>query len=110
LHEQGITRTVPLDTSSVLGCPGPATSPGLCASFVHVCPGDAHITDANATSQLFFVMRGAGTSQLVDTIGSGGYPSDELPWQAGDLFIIEIEDGYTCFPDEITKERAQFVH
>ena len=61
LHEQGITRTLPLDTSSILGCRGPATSPGLCANFIHICPGDAIITDANASSQLFFVMRGTGT-------------------------------------------------
>ena len=51
LHEQGPTRTLPLDTSMALGCPGPATTPGLCANFVRVRPGDAHVTDANATSQ-----------------------------------------------------------
>ena len=80
LHEQGITRTLPLDTSLILGCPGPATSPALCANFVHVCPGDAHITDANATSQLFFVMRGSGTTQV-----AGGA---DIPWRAGDLFTL----------------------
>lgn len=80
LHEQGPTRTLPLDTSVDLICPGPATTPGLCASFVHVCPGDGHHTDADATSQLFFVMRGAGTTAV-----DGG---PEFDWQAGDLFTL----------------------
>jgi gentisate 1,2-dioxygenase len=85
LHEQGITRTIPLDNSTVLGCQGPATSPSLCASFVHVCPGDAHITDANATSQLFFVMRGSGSTRVAD--GSAG-AGTEIPWRAGDIFTL----------------------
>jgi gentisate 1,2-dioxygenase len=87
LHEQGITRTVPLDTSSILGCPGPATSPGLCASFVHLCAGDAHITDANATSQLFFVMRGTGMTRVEGDAGPAG-DGDAIAWQAGDLFTL----------------------
>ncbi|MEI6255428.1 MAG: cupin [Planctomycetota bacterium] len=85
LHEQGGTRTVSLDTSAILGCTGPATSPGLCANFVHVCSGDAHVTDANATSQLFFVMRGTGTTQLTGTPAANG---SEIGWQAGDLFTL----------------------
>jgi gentisate 1,2-dioxygenase len=85
LHEQGITRTIPLDNSGVLGCPGPATSPGLCANFIHVCPGDAHITDANATSQLFFVMRGSGSTRVAEGAAGGG---TEIPWRAGDLFTL----------------------
>lgn len=80
LHERGPTGTLPLDSSTALGCPGPATTPALCANFVHVRPGDAHITDANATSQLFFVMRGAGTTRLAN----GG----DLGWRAGDLFTL----------------------
>jgi gentisate 1,2-dioxygenase len=84
LHERGITRTLPLDTSAALGCPGPATTPGLCANFVHICPGEAHVTDANATSQLFFVMRGSGRSRI-----GTGVPGDlEMPWRAGDLFTL----------------------
>ena len=83
LHEQGPTRIVPLDTSAILGCPGPATSPGLCASFVHVRPGEAVVTDANATSQLFFVMRGTGETRLAGE--SGG---ERFAWRAGDLFTL----------------------
>jgi gentisate 1,2-dioxygenase len=92
MHEQGGTATIPLDTSAALGCPGPATTPALCANFVHVRPGDAHITSANATSQLFFVMRGSGTTRLADPASGGraaAVPGDlELSWQAGDLFTL----------------------
>ena len=87
LHEQGMTRTVPLDTSAVLGCAGPATSPGLCANFVRLRAGDAHITNANATSQLFFVMRGSGASRLEDGV--------EIPWHAGDLFTLPAKSRTT---------------
>ena len=83
LHEQGITRTIPLDISSVLACPGPATTPGLCANFIHVCDGEAHITDANATSQLFFVMRGAGSTRIDGQA--------DFEWQAGDLFTLPAQ-------------------
>ena len=85
LHERGVTRTLPLDTSVDLICPGPATTPGLCAHFVHVCPGDAHHTDADATSQLFFVMRGGGTTSVAGT--------PEFEWQAGDLFTLPARSG-----------------
>ena len=88
LHEQGMTRTLPLDTSSILGCPGPATSPGLCANFIHICPGDAIITDANATSQLFFVMRGTGTTRVDADAAAVAAGGGEIAWQAGDLFIL----------------------
>ncbi|MBM4058214.1 MAG: cupin [Planctomycetes bacterium] len=80
LHEQGPTRTIPLDASERLLCPGPATAPGLCANFVHVRPGESHFTAANATSHLFFVMRGEGTTRLPE--------GKEFSWQAGDLFTL----------------------
>ena len=80
LHERGPTRTLPLDSSVALGMIGPATTPGLCANFVHVCPGEAHVTDANATTQLFFAMRGTGSTRVCD--------GTELAWQAGDLFTL----------------------
>jgi gentisate 1,2-dioxygenase len=80
LHEQGPTRTIPLDASDRLLCPGPATAPGLCANFVRVRPGESHFTDANATSQLFFVIRGEGTTRLDG--------ESEFAWRAGDLFTL----------------------
>ena len=88
LHEQGPTRIVPLDTSSVLGCPGPATTPGLSANFVRVHSGDAIVTDANATSQLFFVIRGSGKTRIAADGGVDSAAGIEMPWQAGDLFTL----------------------
>lgn len=88
LHEQGPTRTVPLDVSDRLACAAPATAPGLCANFVHVCPGEAHFTDANATSQLFFVMRGEGTTRLAGPGETGLAGDAEFGWRAGDLFTL----------------------
>ena len=84
LHERGGSRVLPLDNSAVLGCAGPATSPGLCASFVRVRAGEAVLTDANATSHLFFVMRGSGTSSPA----AGAADPATIPWKAGDLFTL----------------------
>ncbi len=36
LHEEGPTRVIPFDLSEQLRCPGPATSPALCANFLLV--------------------------------------------------------------------------
>ncbi|MFN5851123.1 MAG: hypothetical protein ACK44Q_04810, partial [Pirellulaceae bacterium] len=36
LHAGGGSRVIPLDTSDQLACAGPASSPGLLASFVRV--------------------------------------------------------------------------
>ena len=88
LHEQGGTRIVPLDNSLALGCPGPATTPSLSASFLHVHSGDALATEANATSQLFYVMRGEGVSRVADASGT------TIAWSAGDLFTLP---GDACF-------------
>ena len=112
LHEQGGTGTLPLDNSRLLGCPGPATTPGLCANFVHVRPGDAHITAANATSQLFFVMRGSGLTRIAGPAGGGhtaALPGDiEIPWRAGDLFTLPARSRATHIAD--TDAGLYWVH
>jgi len=36
LHEEGPTRIIPFDLSEQLRCPGPATSPALCANFIRI--------------------------------------------------------------------------
>ena len=82
LHQEGPTRIVPLDNSLALGCPGPATTPSLAASFLHVHAGDALATDANATSQLCYVIRGEGVSRVADASAAS------IAWSAGDLFTL----------------------
>ena len=75
----GFTGVIPLDLSDALATPWPATSPGLLASFVGIAAGDDLRTAPVATSELFHVLRGAGTTRLDD----GG-----LAWGEGDLFVL----------------------
>ncbi len=56
LHGGGPTRIVPLDLSVDLGVEGPATSPGLLASFVVIRPGDELTTRPDATSELYYCL------------------------------------------------------
>lgn len=79
LHERGPTQVVPLDLSRELGCPGPATSPSLCASFVHVRPGESIRVRPNASSQLYFVMRGRGRTH---------FDGRSFPWGPGDFLTL----------------------
>ncbi|QXC59398.1 cupin domain-containing protein [Aquihabitans sp. G128] len=76
------TTVVPLDLSSELGIEGPATSPALSASFVHVEPGEPLTTQPVATSELCFVLAGTGTTSVDDG------PGRQVPWEAGDLFVV----------------------
>jgi len=81
LH-RGLDRTavVDLDLSSELGIEGPATSPALRASFVHVEPGDDLTTEPVATSELVFVLAGRGATTTAEGTVVG--------WEAGDLFVV----------------------
>ncbi|MBV6823185.1 cupin [Pseudomonas sp. PD9R] len=60
LYDTGPSRIVPLDLSEALGCEGPATGPGLCANFIRLNAGDSLTLRPNATSQVFYVIAGAG--------------------------------------------------
>jgi len=79
LHEQGPTRVIPLDLSRRLGCLGPATSPSLCANFLHIRPGESIRVRPNASSQLYFVMRGRGRTQ---------FEGRTIPWGTGDFLTL----------------------
>src|SRR5258708_26697056 len=58
LHEEGPTRIVPFDLSERLGCPGPATSPALCANFIRILAGERLQTQPNPTSAGYYDIRG----------------------------------------------------
>lgn len=77
-----VSTHTPLDLSASLGStPYPATSPNLLASFLTVIPGCAPlVTDPSATSQLFYVIRGSGSSS------SGGGLS--IDWAEGDVYSV----------------------
>ena len=83
LHQTGPSGVTPLDLSAELRCPGPATTPGLCSNFIRIRPGESVATAVNATSQLFFVMRGRGQTQVAaHGHGTGSAP----PLENGGLF------------------------
>ncbi|HEY2000421.1 cupin [Paraburkholderia sp.] len=79
LYADGATRVVPLDLSAELGCPGPATGPGLSASFLRINTGETLTLDPNATSQLCYVISGNGEL----TQGEAGFP-----FAQGDFFTL----------------------
>jgi gentisate 1,2-dioxygenase len=79
LDEEGPTRIIPFDLSEQLKCPGPATSPALCANFIRILAGERIDTRPNATSEVYYVIRGHGRTRLAD---------GELPWQEGDFFAL----------------------
>ena len=84
-HETGETRVIPFDLSKELGLPVEvtATSPNLLASFVRICEKETIRTSANATSQVFYVIRGNGkTFSYKKTV----------EWNKGDLFVVSSED------------------
>jgi gentisate 1,2-dioxygenase len=75
----GATGELPLDVSADLGTTWAATSPALLASFVQVGAGRRLATAPVATSELYYVLRGSGTSTLDDGV---------LAWTEGDLFVL----------------------
>jgi len=79
LHRDGPTRIIPFDLSKQLRCSSPATSPALCANFLRIQQGERIETNPNATSEVYYVIRGEGRTQL---------QSGHLPWQEGDFFAL----------------------
>lgn len=79
VYASGPTRIIPLDLSDQLRCPGPATSPALSANFVRINAGETLVTDVNATSELFFVIRGRGWSSVAGR---------RMPWGEGDFITL----------------------
>ena len=79
LYADGPSRVVPLDLSADLKCEAPATGPDLCANFVRLLADDALSLDPNATSLVFYVIRGQGSAETGDAT---------IHWHAGDFFTI----------------------
>ena len=79
LYGSGPSRVVPLDLAKFLHVPGPATSPTLCANFARICAGDSLVTRVNASSQMFYVLAGQGSTSI-----EGGV----IHWQKGDFFTL----------------------
>jgi gentisate 1,2-dioxygenase len=79
LYAEGPTRVVPLDLSAELGCPSPATGPGLSANFLRIAAGDALTLAPNATSQVCYVVSGSGS------VTQG---TSRFPFAQGDFFTL----------------------
>jgi gentisate 1,2-dioxygenase len=75
----GRTGVTPLDLSGDLGTPWAATSPALLASFLTVAAGDSLHTQPVATSELYYVIRGAGRTVL---------DQGDISWAEGDVFVL----------------------
>ena len=67
LYDSGPTRVIPLDLSAELGCPGPATGPGLSANFLRVLAGEKITLTPNATSLVFYAVDGSGIASQGET-------------------------------------------
>ncbi|WP_134701738.1 cupin [Ammoniphilus sp. YIM 78166] len=79
LYTTGETRVVTLDLAQYLGTKYPATSPSLLASFLRINSGDSLETKPNATSELYYVISGAGASLVND---------QTISWKQGDFFTL----------------------
>lgn len=88
LHEDaGPTRVIPFDNSSFMDIPYSATSPNLLAAFLKINPSESLDTQATATSQAFYIIRGSGES----TWGVPG-ATESVSWSAGDLFVLPASE------------------
>jgi gentisate 1,2-dioxygenase len=79
LYADGPTRIVPLDLSAELGCPSPATGPGLSASFLRINADEQLTLAPNATSQVCYVISGEGEVTQGAT---------RFPFASGDFFTL----------------------
>jgi gentisate 1,2-dioxygenase len=81
LHRSGPTRIIPFDLSQTLECNGTATGPTVSACYLRICKGENLISSANASSQLFYVIRGKGLSKS---------EHGAIEWSEGDLFVLPM--------------------
>ncbi len=79
LHQIVETKIIPFNLSETLQTDYPATTPNLLAHFIHIRPDDTLKTDSQATSQLFYVIRGSGKTQM---------KHGTIQWKEGDLFTL----------------------
>lgn len=85
-HRSGPSRVIPFDLSEAMDIAYPATSPNLLASFIRIVEGESVESQAVATSQGFYVIRGSGKSVI-----SG--ETEEVEWEEGDLFVVPSKEG-----------------
>ncbi len=79
LHHSGETRLIPFDLSASLQTEYPASTPNLYAGYLRINAGESIKTEFKATSQMFFVISGQGTSEM---------NKGTISWKTGDLFTL----------------------
>jgi gentisate 1,2-dioxygenase len=77
------TGLVPLDLSSALGLDYPATTPFILSRYARIRAGDALSTAFRASTELYHVIRGAGT-----TTADGVADGRPMAWQTADTFCL----------------------
>ncbi len=82
------SRLVPLDLSTELGLPYPATSPALLASFVVLLPDDPLHTAGAGTSELYYCLRGRGWSDFERPSRPERPANGRIEWEAGDFVVL----------------------
>lgn len=86
LHRSAPTGIVALDLSAPLAIDGgPATSPALLASFVTVRAGDELATAPVATSEIYVVLAGEGTTTVDSVTIAGGTAADSATTDTADI-------------------------
>ncbi|MDH2918836.1 MAG: hypothetical protein PXX73_06560, partial [Sideroxydans sp.] len=64
LHSAGATRLIPFDLSATLKTQYAATTPNLYAGYLRIVAGEQFPTEFVAASHMFFVISGAGATQV----------------------------------------------
>lgn len=78
-YATGETRLIPFDLSANLATDYAATTPNLYAGYLRVNANESFTTQFVATSQMFFVIRGRGNTEV---------DQGNILWKAGDLFTL----------------------
>jgi len=93
LHQISDTKLIPLDLSAQLETPYLCTGPSLLAHYIHINPSEQICTTVNATSQVFYCIRGSGYSET---------PEGVITWKTGDYIALPGFWAATHFAKEDT--------
>ena len=84
------TQIKNLDISNDLGYNYLATSPNLLAQFIKIKNNDSVLISLNATSQVYYVIKGSGYSLFKVDFEENNTQSCRIDWSKGDLFVLPI--------------------
>lgn len=79
LYHSGESRIITLNLAEYLKTDYPATSPSLLAHFIRINKGDSINTAPNATSELYYIISGAGSTEV---------NGETISWKKGDFLTL----------------------